>query len=870
MSRPTAFHFRIPARTGSKPSDPESLFRSLSGRASEVQHLWSHQADVLRSWHSDHIDTSDLALELPTGTGKTLIGLLIGEFTRRTKEERVVYLCPTRQLAYQVGKLANDYSIDARVLVGPQRDYASDDFNAFNASSAIAVTTYSAVFNTNPRIDSANLLILDDAHASENFIASLWDVEVHRNDQRNLYLDILEFFKDAIPDSQYWNLRKETSPTPTALTECTKIPSSIFQKRKVQFLNFLDSSLQESDLQYSWSMIRDHLEACHIFVTWPSISIRPITPPTFHHAPFADSRQRIYMSATLGEGGELERITGVRQIKRLPVPEGWDSEGTGRRFILFPDWSLPAETAKKAAMTLVAETPRSLVLTPNRHSSQLVVDGLSRYSPSPTILSASEIENSLEPFLNENHAALVLHNRYDGLDLPGDACHLEWIFDLPGATNPQETFLLNRLGIRSLLRDRIRTRLTQALGRCTRNPTDHAVVIISGPKALDFCNKNENRSGFHPEIQAEIQVGLENSQHNHPVDFLETARAFLGKIPGWEEVDQWIREERESCSQSEDATAQALIENVRDEIDYATAMWVGNYQRALEKAQSCANRLGGDALADYRAWWYYLAGSAATLSMAEDNSIHLSEVARELFSRAYSASPTATWFREASRLADIEVEPIDDEWLLSAAEAVERRIQEVGVAGAEFDKQAQLMIERLDGNEATPFEQGLEQLGYWLGIDARRPTGKGVPDGVWIFAGETIVGLEAKSNEQPNSPISLSTAREAHGHLQWIRSNLEVPDSTSVCTVIFSDRSTVAAEALPHAEYLFVVDLKFIRDLGREVASTVRSLRSQASNTSDEDFRRLIADRLREEGLDPRSVLTALQHKALGDFPVGK
>jgi hypothetical protein len=39
---------------------------------------------------------------LPTGSGKTLVGLLIGEWLRRKNKERVVFLCPTRQLVNQV------------------------------------------------------------------------------------------------------------------------------------------------------------------------------------------------------------------------------------------------------------------------------------------------------------------------------------------------------------------------------------------------------------------------------------------------------------------------------------------------------------------------------------------------------------------------------------------------------------------------------------------------------------------------------------------------------------------------------------------------------------------------------------------------
>ena len=44
-------------------------------------------------------------------------------------------------------------------LTGPQRDYPPLDWNKYVRGSAVAVTTYSAVFNTNPRIDNAETLV---------------------------------------------------------------------------------------------------------------------------------------------------------------------------------------------------------------------------------------------------------------------------------------------------------------------------------------------------------------------------------------------------------------------------------------------------------------------------------------------------------------------------------------------------------------------------------------------------------------------------------------------------------------------------------------------------------------------------------------
>src|SRR5205085_2723261 len=92
----------------------------------------------------------------------------------------------------------------------------------------------------------------------------------------------------------------------------------------------------DDHLKYPWEQISEHLDACLIFGSPAVIELRPVIPPTRVHLPFAGANQRVYMSATLGEDGSIERFFGVGKIQRLPIPEGWDKRGTGRRLILFP------------------------------------------------------------------------------------------------------------------------------------------------------------------------------------------------------------------------------------------------------------------------------------------------------------------------------------------------------------------------------------------------------------------------------------------------------------------------------------------------------------------------------------------------------
>ena len=60
-----------------RPATPEDLYNQLPRTQEAVKGLWLHQGDVIRRYVQDYAPDPDIALELPTGTGKTLPGLLI-------------------------------------------------------------------------------------------------------------------------------------------------------------------------------------------------------------------------------------------------------------------------------------------------------------------------------------------------------------------------------------------------------------------------------------------------------------------------------------------------------------------------------------------------------------------------------------------------------------------------------------------------------------------------------------------------------------------------------------------------------------------------------------------------------------------------
>jgi Rad3-related DNA helicase len=851
------------------PPDPESLFHDLKGRAEEIRHLWSHQADLLRAYTKDHLTTPDIALELPTGAGKTLVALLIAEFRRRKLDERVAYLCPTRQLANQVGGQAKRYGITAHVLVGRQKDYDAAGFDAYQRGRAIAVTTYSGLFNTNPRIKDPTTIVLDDAHSSENYISSMWSLELNRKDHTTLIEAIFDLFAPELPVAFAERLRSESAPKLWA-RDIDMVPGKHLRDRLPALRDLITASLPEGDeAAYSWQMIRDHLADCNLFLNWGGILLRPLIPPAQTHAPFAGAKQRVYMSATLGAGGELERITGVRQIQRLPIPAGWDQRGSGRRLFLMPELSCEREEAVLTAVDVVRSVKRALALVPNegvrRETSATFEAGGLR------VLGREHIEDSLDPFTKSENTVLVLANRYDGIDLPDDSCRLLIVMGLPVGTNLQESFLLTRLAASSLLRDRMLTRLTQGVGRCTRSDRDYSAVLLLDRNLIEFVLRSENRRVLHPELQAELQFGMENSDGKSRSDFVVLVQALIAQKEEWAQAERAILSLRSKKKKEEDQVAKRLKNVAADEVDFVYALWTGNLERALEKARAVSDNLGGNETKGYRGWWYYLVADTAARIYDTNSAPAALQIAKEYYGKAATCSLSISWFAELALLT-IEGAPVAsvDELTPVAVEKTRTALIELGLTGQRFEQQMGRLLTELDSRDHDTFERGVETLGSLLGFDSTSPDATADPDCVWSIGDKLHIVHEVKVEHSPGDEIGANDVRQAASHANWVKAHRSCSANSQIVCVIETPRERVEAGGIPHAENLFYVSPAKIKELAEETVSVLRSVRAGSPTMPDESLLETLLQEMGKHRLLPHDVQARMTQQLVSKMPTGK
>lgn len=138
------------------------------------------------------VEKSDVALELPTGTGKTLTGLLIADWRRRRNPgSRAVFACPTKQLVGQVVEAARREGIPVVNLSGSWKHWHPAAKLAYVTGKAIALVPYASIFNVSPKLVEADVIVFDDSHAGEQYVSQAYRVTVSRPTHAEIHSAVL-------------------------------------------------------------------------------------------------------------------------------------------------------------------------------------------------------------------------------------------------------------------------------------------------------------------------------------------------------------------------------------------------------------------------------------------------------------------------------------------------------------------------------------------------------------------------------------------------------------------------------------------------------------------------------------------------------
>jgi Rad3-related DNA helicase len=492
------------------PTDPVRIFERAP-KPEGVNDLWKSQDAVLRAW-DERRSERDVVLKLNTGGGKTLVGLLIAQSKMNEHKVGALYLCANKQLVDQTVAKANAFQLPAiKYDAGPGRPLPA----AFENGDAILVATYRALFHGYSKFKvrgrgnpvATSVIICDDAHTAFADVRDAFSVVITKKKSEALYRQVTSRLRPAA--EAVHRLGSYDHRVGGQDLGVFEVPYWEWSKVAHDVRDLITKFAEESEYQFQLPLISDQFEKAHVLVRSTDITITPLLPPIDQLPTFNECPHRVFMSATIADDSALIRTfnTSATAVRNPIAPGGL--AGVGERMILSPALTPIGPKEELATARLLAKMVSErgmgvVVLSPSESLAK------NRWSKVAKVVLQDDVAGAVER-LNDrstgDNGPYVLVNRYDGVDLPKDACRLLVMDGLPRGFNAYDEFRAVALGGSSQIELGLAQRVEQGIGRGTRGAGDYCVVLLLD-LAQDWVSRRSNAGLMTPGTRAQINLGL--------------------------------------------------------------------------------------------------------------------------------------------------------------------------------------------------------------------------------------------------------------------------------------------------------------------------------------------------------------------------
>lgn len=710
-----------PTKRG-RPTAPEDIFKSLTLRGS-IENLWGPQVEAVRGWDSIRSE-NDGVIEMTTGGGKTLAGLLIGQSLVNETNGKVLYVCATKQLIEQTAARAQECGIGLATYFGGNWK----NREVFDACTGMCITNYAAVFNGRSIFKNGDIrgIIFDDAHVANSAIRGQFTIRIPHG--HAAFRPIVNCFRDYFARNNHQQFEEALKGFPLALLFVPQFQVKRQAKAVTKIL--LDNKVaEEKETLFAWSHLKDHIGFCTVLISGTSIEITPPVLPLFTLPYFGQDVRRVYLTATLPSQVEFLRTFGVVSAKRV-TPGGKSGEAQ-RLFLFMPGVD---DDEQRAASTKLTDSHKACIICPSNAAAESWPPPAIRFDGAQGHAAIDSFAKSTGP------QKLVLVARYDGIDLPGDACRVLVLDGLPVGSSLFDRFLDQGLKIERLRAAHTAARIVQAIGRIFRSNTDHGAVVLCGDDLQSWLRDPNNQRYMPKLLQQQVQFGLELRRmiDEGKATGADLLVAVLKGRKDWDELYTNHVGAFDATGLPEDPAW--FTELVARERDAYAKLWIRNFPLAAsayaalaDEADKHDRRLG--------AWYRHWQGCAADWNGEDIQS-----------ARAFLAA--ANERVELGRPQTNAGAIVTGESVTPGAQA--KKIAKL-LTTSRGNIQARLTAIAADlvyGPETNKAEQALRELGDLLGLEASRPDKekKTGPDVLWRCANQNSgAALECKSDKKPTS-----------------------------------------------------------------------------------------------------------------------
>lgn len=777
--------------------EPREIFLSLTNKAPKYNgYLRDVQTEVLEMWYQNR-NKKDNIIKMNTGSGKTVVGLLLLKSCMNENKGKCVYVVPDNYLVEQVIKEANDLGINVTKDV--------DDINFISGKAILIINIHKlvngkSVFGINEKIDIDSILI-DDVHSCLEIAETKCMISINREKYKQLYQDILDMFYDSLKqqnESNLINIKDGDYASSSML-----VPFWDFKNKKTELLNKFKEYKQEDIFKFNAPMIIDILELCDCCISYDCIEISMRSLPIHKISSFENASRRIFMSATLEDDSILIRDFDINSnIDNVICPK--NATDIGDRLIITPQAINPSITDEEIKIQLkeLSKQYRIVVIVPSYKRVTYWKDVADRIFDNDNI-------NSIN---NYNLGLDILVNRYDGIDLKDDRCRVIVIDGLPNASTNydqiKESILSNSDDI---LREKVQ-KIEQGMGRGVRSNGDYCGIIIMGHQMPKILYDKNTRKYFSVSTLKQIELSemlIENMENKDISEFFEILKLCLERNEEWTQISRSAVSELKYKNQLNISTREIVFRKAFNEL------LTNNYELAIKTLEEYINGEENEVLKGYDQMLL-----AKYINLVDPNR------AQEVLLSAKKLNKNII-----SPIDGIKYQKTDiyDE----QAKELQNFIKNSNINSNEYLISINDILSNLNFEVAhNEFEESIKLLGKYIGLFSERPEkeyNNGGPDNLWGMGDNLYYVIECK-NESNSVKISKRDCGQLHNSKSWFYK--EYGKKYKCIPIIIHTNNKFENNASPEDDFK-IIDKEHLNLLKENVNKFAISLCSNVSNIED-------------------------------------
>ncbi|HCE3385905.1 DEAD/DEAH box helicase family protein [Vibrio parahaemolyticus] len=748
------FKKRLKKKEIVKKTNPIEIYESLD-RRSETGPLRDSQETILKEWFENRLSDRNTIIKLHTGEGKTLIGLLILQSKINAGKGPAVFVCPNIYLAEQVKLEANKFGIQ-------YCDFSEgkDLPDEFLLGKKILITHVQKLFNGktvfgigNRSVD-VNSIVLDDSHACIDSIKNSLTIKVNR--KHELYKSIIEIFEDDIKSQGEGSfLEIKNGDYNTMLP----IPYWSWEDKKDSVIQAIINSKNEKEIAYVWPVIKDQISNCQAFISGNSLEISPSLMPIGSFGSFSNAEHRILMSATTQDDSFFIKGLGFDVASVEKPLSNSKLKWSGEKMVLIP--SLIDESLDRDSVI-------NWLVKPNEERQFGIVSLIPSYARKKQyekigahVATTEDIFESVQNLKNGHFSqAMTFANRYDGIDLPDQACRILILDSKPYFDSLLDRYEEDCRSTSDIVNIRVAQKVEQGLGRSVRGEKDYSVILLLGGDLVKFAKSPLTSKYFSPQTKKQIEIGMqvaefaveEKEDTNSYQTMVDLINQVLQRDEGWKEYYSEEMDQLKSATNT-DNVYKALELEYKAEYQFS----IGEYDLACKHAQQLCDEHSSD---DLERGWYLqsMARYKYRTSKVDSNRYQKSAFQKnlQLLKPREGVSYKKLEYINQNRISRIKTWIGNHDCYESMMLAVDGMLQNLSF-----------------GMPSEKFESSLQELGEVIGFLSQRPDKeiKKGPDNLWCGVDDYFFLLECKNEvSEERAEINKHEAAQMNSHCGWFDS----------------------------------------------------------------------------------------------------